>query len=85
LSISANATRSPKTIERPEKYGGAVDFNSYAELEAAYREGRLHPADLKRGVAEALDRIVEPIRGHFEKDPSARRLYEEVRGARVTR
>jgi len=73
------------TIERPDKYGGTVEFTSYGELEAAFRAGSLHPADLKRGVAESLDRIVSPIREHFEKDPSARRLYEEVKGARVTR
>ena len=72
-------------IERPEKYGGNVEFFSPAELEKAYVAGALHPADLKRGVGEALDGIISPIREHFVKDPHARRLYESVRAAETTR
>jgi tyrosyl-tRNA synthetase len=73
------------TIERPEKYGGNVEFHSAADLEEAYRAGALHPADLKKGVGEALDGIIAPVRDHFVKDPSARRLYETVRTAETTR
>ena len=73
------------TIERPEKYGGPVEFTSYAELEQAYVSGGLHPADLKAGVGAALDEIVSPIRVHFEKDPSAKRLLEAVRAAETSR
>jgi tyrosyl-tRNA synthetase len=72
-------------IERPAKFGGALDFASYAQLEDAFRKGELHPADLKKGVADALETVVGPIREHFEKDPSARRLYESVKSAEVTR
>jgi tyrosyl-tRNA synthetase len=73
------------TIERPGKYGGNVEFHSAAELEDAYRSGALHPADLKEGVGRALDGIIAPVRNHFVKDPSARRLYETVRTAETTR
>ena len=72
-------------IDRPEKYGGNVEFHSADELEAAYTGGKLHPADLKRGVGVALDTIISPIREHFEKDPQAKRLYEAVRKAEATR
>lgn len=72
-------------VVRPEKYGGTVEFHSASELESAYRDGRLHPADLKRGVGEAMDEIIAPIREHFEKDPSARKLYESVKAAEPTR
>lgn len=72
-------------LERPEKYGGSIEFFSHSELEKAYSIGSLHPADLKRGVGEALDKIIEPIRDHFEKVPSAKRLYEAVRTAETTR
>lgn len=72
-------------IERPEKYGGTVEFGSSSELDLAYVRGDLHPADLKKGVAEALDEIVSPIRGHFEKDPSARKLFALVKSAETTR
>jgi tyrosyl-tRNA synthetase len=72
-------------IERPEKYGGTVEYANYPELETDYRGGRLHPADLKKGVAAALDELIAPVRDHFESDPSARRLYDAVRNAEVTR
>ncbi len=72
-------------IDRPSKYGGPVDYYSYEELEKDYVEGKLHPMDLKMGVAEALDQLLKPIREHFEKDPHARRLYEFVKEQEVTR
>jgi len=72
-------------FDRPEKYGGSVEFFSAAELEKAYAEGTLHPADLKKGVGEALEGIIAPIRKHFVKDPYARKLYETVRAAETTR
>ena len=73
------------TIERPEKYGGNAEFQSYGELESAYASGKLHPADLKKGVGEALDEVVAPIREHFLKDPAAKRLYLSVLEAETTR
>ncbi|QQG49241.1 MAG: tyrosine--tRNA ligase [archaeon] len=72
-------------VERPEKFGGNEEFASYEELETAFLAGKLHPADLKRGVGESLDRIISPIREHFEKDPAARRLYMAVKSAETTR
>ena len=72
-------------IERPEKFGGTVEFHSHEELERAFTSGSLHPADLKKGVGDALDSIIAPIREHFEKSPHASRLYEAVKSADTTR
>ncbi|MCD6591564.1 MAG: tyrosine--tRNA ligase [Thaumarchaeota archaeon] len=72
-------------IERPSKYGGPIDYYSYEELEKDYLEGRLHPADLKQGVADALNQLIKPIREHFEKDKRARELYEFVKSQEITR
>jgi len=72
-------------IDRPSKYGGPIEYYSYEELERDYVEGRLHPADLKEGVAEALNQLLKPIREHFEKDPRARELYEFVKSQEITR
>ena len=43
-------------VERPAKFGGNVEFQSFQELESAYAEGKLHPMDLKNGVAAELGR-----------------------------
>ncbi len=72
-------------IEREEKYGGDIIFSSYQELEQAYRSGEIHPADLKRAVACHLDKLITPIRKHFETNPRARELYEFVRTLPTTR
>lgn len=50
------------TIERPEKFGGNVTFDSYESLESAFKDRNLHPADLKREIGHELARIVAPIR-----------------------
>lgn len=70
------------TIERPAKYGGTQVFQTYVELEKAFGEGKVHPLDLKNGVAEALVSILEPVRRHFEKNPD---LLEKMLKLEVTR
>ncbi len=65
-------------IKRPEKFGGDVTFSSYQALEASYAGGDLHPQDLKGAVAREIDRLISPIRTHFEKDNKAARLYEAI-------
>ena len=44
-------------IERPEKYGGAIDFTTYESLEEAYVKEEVYPADLKNGVAAHLVKV----------------------------
>ncbi|MFP3264646.1 MAG: tyrosine--tRNA ligase, partial [Acidilobus sp.] len=70
-------------VERPAKYGGPVDFVSYAELERAYLDGRLHPLDLKEAVADALNSILDGPRRLFER-PDIAQLVAEVE-SKVTR
>jgi tyrosyl-tRNA synthetase len=65
-------------ISRPEKFGGDVTFYKYDDLKKAYSKGDLHPQDLKIAVAESLDRLIEPIRSHFEKDNRAGKLYQTI-------
>jgi tyrosyl-tRNA synthetase len=66
------------TIERPSKYGGRTTFTSYRELEVEYREGKLHPLDLKNSVAEALIRILEPVREEFHRHPELLHKMEQL-------
>jgi tyrosyl-tRNA synthetase len=73
------------TIERPAKFGGNVTFDTCEALEKAYAAGTLHPVDLKNGVAEALIRILEPVRRYFETDSAARECMEVVQNLKVTR
>ncbi len=56
-------------IPRPAKFGGPETFESFERLENVYSEGKIHPLDLKNGVAEALIEILKPVRDHFRKHP----------------
>jgi tyrosyl-tRNA synthetase len=54
-------------IKRAAKYGGTVEITSAAELKKLYAAGKLHPADLKLAVAEALIGLLAPVRKYFEE------------------
>ena len=55
-------------VERPEKFGGNVEFASYAELETAFVSKKLHPMDLKNSVAKAIAKLLAPCRKRLESD-----------------
>ena len=54
-------------IERPEKYGGNLEFSTFEELESKYIQG-LHPLDLKNSTIHYINNIIEPIRSYFDKN-----------------
>ncbi|MFB6204900.1 MAG: tyrosine--tRNA ligase, partial [Candidatus Nanohaloarchaea archaeon] len=56
-------------IERPEKYGGDVEYASYEELAKDFESGDLHPQDLKNAVAEEIVERLEPVRESFKEEP----------------
>ena len=49
-------------VERPEEYGGDLEYEAYETLEAELESGELHPADAKGALAEYLDRLIAPGR-----------------------
>jgi tyrosyl-tRNA synthetase len=72
-------------VKRPEKFGGNKQYESYAQLETDFVAGALHPMDLKAAVGEAINGLLEPVRSHFEKNPKARKLKEQVESFKVTK
>ncbi len=72
-------------IRRPEKFGGDLVMERYHELENLYREGKIHPADLKNSVAHYINEMVKPVRESFEKDHKLKKLIETIKGFEVTR
>ena len=67
-------------IERPEKFGGNLEFDSYKELETAYLSGSLHPLDLKNGTASALYDMVLPLQEACEANPGPYGILSSVLG-----
>ena len=72
-------------VERPEKFGGNMEYANLAELEKDFASGTLHPMDLKNMVADHTNKLLIPVRKHFEKNVRARKLAEQVESFSVTR
>ncbi|MDE1819300.1 MAG: tyrosine--tRNA ligase [Euryarchaeota archaeon] len=58
-------------VERPAKYGGPLSFSKEEEFLATWKEGKLHPQDLKASVAVGLQRIMAPANRYFAEHPEA--------------
>ncbi len=72
-------------IERLEKFGGNISFQSYDELEKTFVEKKVHPMDLKAVLIKYLDQLISPVRRHFEENSEAKKLLEQVKSFQVTR
>lgn len=72
-------------ISRPDRFGGDLTIKSYEDLEHKFIAREIHPMDLKNAVADALDRLIQPVRDHFEQNPEAKILLEKVLSYAVTR
>jgi tyrosyl-tRNA synthetase len=66
------------SIERPEKFGGNVTYNSYEELETDFAQKNLHPGDLKNTVGEYMVKIIAPIR---DKISLSDELFELIKNS----
>ena len=64
-------------VERPSKFGGNVTFYNYQELQEVYSAKKLHPSDLKSGVAAGIELIVAPVREHFAKKPELLEVFKD--------
>jgi len=53
-------------IERPEKYGGNLEYNSYEKLEEDFTSKNLHPMDLKSGVSTEINKLLVNFRDNTE-------------------
>ncbi len=53
-------------IERPEKFGGNMSFKTKEELHDAFISKKVHPMDLKSGVAKEINILLKPIRHKFK-------------------
>ncbi|TBU27101.1 tyrosyl-tRNA synthetase [Dichomitus squalens] len=56
------------SIFRKEEHGGSLHYSNFDALEADYAAKKVHPKDLKTAVADAIVRLLDPIRQMFEAD-----------------
>jgi tyrosyl-tRNA synthetase len=70
----------PFIVDRTAANGGAITFDTFAEVTAAYVDGSLHPMDAKAGLAARLIDLLEPARAHFAR-PEMRAMLDEIEAA----
>jgi len=71
-------------VERPEKYGGDLIYDSYDELEADFLAEELHPQDLKNAAGEYISDVIDPIRTRLNDQPELlAEAYPETYGPTV--
>lgn len=56
-------------VDRPSKFGGSVEFTTEAEFLSAWTSGSIHPMDLKKAVAPALNRLLTPANRFLDEHP----------------
>jgi tyrosyl-tRNA synthetase len=56
-------------VDRAEKHGGPVAFETEEAFVAAWTAGQLHPQDVKAALGAALDRLLAPARAYFAAHP----------------
>jgi len=57
-------------IERNEKYGGSLEYDSYKKLEKDYNDKKIHPLDIKNTLAKEITKLLilfEKNRKEIEK------------------
>ncbi len=69
------------TVERPDEYGGDLEYDSYDALESDFVSGELHPADLKPAAATAISDVIDPVRERLLAEPGLlESAYPETHG-----
>ena len=66
-------------IERPNKFGGNIEFTSYQKLEEAFKNKKVHPMDLKKATSSYLNKLMNPIRKKLSSSKAAQRLEKELK------
>ncbi|KAI1789347.1 tyrosyl-tRNA synthetase [Ganoderma leucocontextum] len=56
------------SIFRKDEHGGSLHYSEFQTLKDDFAAKKVHPKDLKTAVADAIAKLLEPIRATFEAD-----------------
>ena len=75
-TVNAQVNNDKFIVERPEKYGGDLEYKNYEEIERDFVKKKLHPLDLKNAIAKEISNLLGKIdRRKLEK--LSKKAYEE--------
>ena len=63
------------TVDRPEKFGGALSFATYEDVEKAFKKKTLHPQDLKKAITREINQLLAPFRADKKVKDLAKAAY----------
>lgn len=63
--LEYSSTTKTFDIKRKEEYGGDKSFSNFQNVFDDFENGNLHPMDLKNGISQYLDSLLNPIREYF--------------------
>lgn len=61
-------------IERPEKWGGNIEYSNYEEIEKDVIEKKIHPMDIKISVAKEINLLLK----NFRENTQLIKLHQEA-------
>lgn len=64
-------------VLREEDYGGDLKYTNRENFEEDYREGEIHPADLKPAAADSIHKALSPVREYFQERSDLVESFEE--------
>lgn len=67
----------PFVIDRPEKFGGKLEYATYEDIERDFAAEKLHPLDLKMGVAAFVSQLLEKVQEKVDTSLIAEAYPEE--------
>ena len=59
---------------------GGLTYETSDAVKEAFLNGKLSEIDLKKGIIDGLNKLLDPVRNHFANDPNASALLTEIRG-----
>ena len=58
---------------------GTTTYTDFDTIKAAFLDGVISEAELKKGLIDELNKLLDPVRTHFTEDERAKGLLEQVR------
>ena len=66
IIILKNDKKEKFIVERPQKFGGKIEYSNYKEIENDFMNKKLHPLDLKNAVAKEINILLKNFRENKE-------------------
>ncbi|EAU81616.1 tyrosyl-tRNA synthetase [Coprinopsis cinerea okayama7 len=64
------------SIARDEKWGGSLHYTDFAQIQADFKDKKIHPGDLKGAVTQYINNLLQPIRKVYEESEEWQKIAD---------